>query len=248
MLEKEFYRIPIAFEMAISNPLGLANDLTGLRALVESSAPGLTIWETLKYKGTPYVKVTASIGEGDDNLPRKLTVFYTTTNDVFTVTLNQSLLEKAIDRRVKGKKAKKNTEPMAGQKWLGQNCGGAANKRVLELLKPLIRAEVNGEMRRAAWASIPILNTWKAMFPNEDPVAVHQRLFGTILACPGGGTYVWNQADGTMESTVYGHPGQMKEGPGLLRPPLDRLTMANFGLTFENDGLRASVVLGRKGK
>lgn len=248
MLEKEFYRIPIVFEMAISNPLGLASVLTGLRALVESSAPGLTIWETLKYKGTPYVKVTASIGEGDDNLPRKLTVFYTTTNDVFTVTLNQTLLEKAIDRRTKGKKAKASAEPMAQQKWLGQHCGGAANKRVLELLEPLIRAEVNHEMRRASWASIPILNTWKAMFPKEDPVAVHQRLFGTILSCPGGGTYVWNQADGTMESTVYGHPGQTKEGPGLLRPPLDRLTTANFGLTFENDGLRASMVLGRKAK
>lgn len=245
-LEKEFARIPIVLEMAISNPLGLASVLTSVRALVESSAPGLTVWENFKYKGSTYVRVTASLNGPDDPEQRKVSVYYCAANNVFTLTLSEDLLKKAIDRRSKGKSSKKAAEGMGGMKWLGENCGGAATRRVLELLEPLFREEYNREMRRAAWTAIPVLNEWKALFPDQDPVMVHERLFGTKLVCPGGGLYVWNQAEGTMESSVYGHPGQQKDGPGLLRAPLDRLSTVNFGLKFENAGLRAIVSLGRK--
>ena len=53
------------------------------------------------------------------------------------------------------------------------------------------------------------------MFPDQDPVKVHERLWHTTLVCPGGGKYVWNDQWKTMESTVYGHPGQPKEGPEM---------------------------------
>ena len=41
-----------------------------------------------------------------------------------------------------------------------------------------------------------------------------------------------------MESTVYGHPGQPKIGP-TAPPELLNFRFANFGITFENQGLRA---------
>ena len=45
-----------------------------------------------------------------------------------------------------------------------------------------------------------------------------------------------------MESTVFGHPGQPKTGPATL-PGLSRFKAANFGLTFEDQGLRARMEL-----
>jgi len=47
-----------------------------------------------------------------------------------------------------------------------------------------------------------------------------------------------------MESTVYGHPGEPKPGPGVPPALLD-FARGAFGLTFENQGLRARVSLER---
>ena len=63
------------------------------------------------------------------------------------------------------------------------------------------------------WDNLPILNEWKRNIPDRDPVEVHRRLWDVELVCPGGGKYVWNEKYGTMESTVYGHPGEPKQGP-----------------------------------
>ena len=55
---------------------------------------------------------------------------------------------------------------------------------------------------------------------------------------PGGGKYSWNEKFKTYESSVFGHPGKPsmpKKGIGLLGP----FGSIDFGITFENDGLRA---------
>ncbi len=48
-----------------------------------------------------------------------------------------------------------------------------------------------------------------------------------------------------MESTVYGHPGEPRTGASLPAA-LRAITRGNFGLTFEENGLRANVELERK--
>ena len=50
-----------------------------------------------------------------------------------------------------------------------------------------------------------------------------------------------------MESTVYGHPGEPKEGPPAP-PVLSGFACGDFGLTLENQGLRARVELHRPAK
>jgi hypothetical protein len=50
-----------------------------------------------------------------------------------------------------------------------------------------------------------------------------------------------------MASTVYGHPGEPKEGP-LAPPMLSSFSAGSFGLTFENQGLRARAALKRPAK
>jgi hypothetical protein len=78
----------------------------------------------------------------------------------------------------------------------------------------------------------------------EAPAAVYERISGTRLVCPGGGRYVRNDAWRSMESTAFGHPGEPKEGPPDLLP-FAGWASGSFGLTFEDDGLRAACELRR---
>jgi hypothetical protein len=49
-----------------------------------------------------------------------------------------------------------------------------------------------------------------------------------------------------MESTTVGHPGAPRKVPALVSPALTQFRSADFGLTFENAGLRARGVLHRE--
>ena len=65
----------------------------------------------------------------------------------------------------------------------------------------------------------------------------HLKVWQTELQCPGGGKYRWSEKFETYESSVFGHPGKPRmpqNGIGLLSP----FGQVDFGLTFENDGLR----------
>ena len=83
--------------------------------------------------------------------------------------------------------------------------------------------------------------------PDRDPVELHEQLWHIHLVCPGGGDYRWNDEWHTMESTVYGHPGEPKAGPSLPVSLLD-IARGNFGITFQENGLRARVELTRAAK
>ncbi len=100
-------------------------------------------------------------------------------------------------------------------------------------------------MQIRAWSNLPILNEWKRLYPDCDPVELHERVWNIRLICPGGGRYVWNDKYQTMESTVYGHPGEPKKGP-LAAVALQQFSSGDFGLAFENQGLRARVSLEKK--
>ena len=127
--------------------------------------------------------------------------------------------------------------------WLGSNVALRVDRRVWELLSRLHRDDYQRTMQSRAWSNLPILNEWKRHYPDQDPVAIHQRVWKIGLLCPGGGRYVWNEKFQTMESTVYGHPGEPKLGPAAP-PALMDFARGAFGLTFENQGLRARAVVG----
>jgi hypothetical protein len=116
---------------------------------------------------------------------------------------------------------------------------------VIEVFEEVFgRREYQQLLQARAWSNIAILNEWKRLYADRDPVAVHQQVWQTTLVCPGGGKYVWNEEYQTMESTVYGHPAQPKTGPALPQA-LQNVRWLDFGLTFENRGLRANVEIGR---
>ncbi len=154
------------------------------------------------------------------------------------------MLQRAIDRHFARQEAVKEGKPLAapGRPWLGTNVGLQVDRKAVDVASAAARSEYLHAMQARAWDNLPILNQWKHRYGDRDPVAVHKEVWGVELVCPGGGQYVWNPTWRTMESTVYGHPGEPKIGPPLPAV-LAAFATANFGLTFEDQGLRAQVTL-----
>jgi hypothetical protein len=255
------HRLPVAVTAEVQDPLKLALFLTGLRNLIEQTAPGMVSWTTHKYHDQPYVKMAASLA-GIAPVQRKLEINYAATPKRLIVTLNEALLKRALDRMATAKEKGNSsgggksgipTSENSGAasalpySWLGTSMGLHVDRRVIEILqRTFVGGEYQSAMQACAWSNLPILNEWKRLDPERDPVAVHQQIWKTQLACPGGGKYVWNKEFQTMESTVYGHPGQPRLGPPLPRP-LQGVQSLDFGLSFENHGLRAQVEIRRMG-
>jgi hypothetical protein len=246
-LEKNVGRVPVAVRIEATNPLQLALFLSSGRAFIEHTSPGLTHWESLKYKDQPYVRITPAKGgaaaRGD---LENLAIYYTPLSGALVVTPSENMLKRSIDRwlaqekaRTEGKAASPEAKP-----WLGSNVALRVDRKILGVANALTRDQYRRTMQRHCWANLPILNQWKRLYPDRDPVRVHAAVWGVELVCPGGGKYVWNDKYATMESTVYGHPGQPKDGPAAP-PVLSRFAGGRFGLTFENQGLRARAELTR---
>lgn len=120
-----------------------------------------------------------------------------------------------------------------------------ADREGLAILNRLSTSDYQAQMQLRSWANLPILNEWRRRYADRDPLELYGRYWQARLECPGGGRYVWNEQWQTMESTVYGHPGQPKPGPDLV-PWLSELAGVNFGLTFELNGLRARAAIDRR--
>jgi len=246
-MEKNFHRLPVAFHAEVRNSLKLTAFLTGLRAMIESSAPGMTVWEVLSHSDQPYVKVSPSAqARADEPDMPDLAVCYAASGDSLVVTLDEGLLRRAIDRRLARRQARDEAPhvPEGEKAWLGTSMCLRVTRKVLDIAQVLVDDDYRATMRRRAWGNIPILNEWHALYPDRDPVEIHEELWQTRLVCPGGGTYEWNEAYQTMASTAYGHPGEPKDGPPWPEAVRDVLS-GNFGLTFEPQGLRARAVLER---
>ncbi|ODT98409.1 MAG: hypothetical protein ABS79_05920 [Planctomycetes bacterium SCN 63-9] len=91
--------------------------------------------------------------------------------------------------------------------------------------------------REQSWNNLPILTEWRRLFPDRDPVQMHEELWGERLICPAGGKYVWDERWQTMKSTAVGQPGEPVDGQDL-KNPLPDFRKADFGINFEDGGLR----------
>jgi hypothetical protein len=265
-LEHNFGRLPLAVQIDVSNGLKLAAFLAGVRTWIEQSSPGMVRYDTLTYRDQPYVKVSPTDRARSSGVPPgELALFYSASGNALIVTFREDLLHRALDRQIARTQAAPTGQPTDAAKpsadrgqapaavppakpraWLGSNVGLQIDQKAIEYLMNLSSGEIRDAMQLRAWGNLPILNEWKRRYPKEDPVAVHRRLWHTELVCPGGGRYEWNEQFQTMESTVYGHPGQPKAGPAAP-PVLAGFRFADFGLTFEDQGLRAAVSLERRG-
>ena len=248
LIENNVSRLPIAIRADVSDGLKLTLFLASARAFIEQTAPEMLHWESLKHNDQPYVKVTPSDSarRGIGN-PANFSLYYAASGESLMITPNEPLLKRALDRQAlrhklveQGKKSAAEARP-----WLGSSFAAQIDRNGMAMLEALSHDEYRRAMQLLAWGNLPILNEWKHRWPGQDPVDLQERLFKTRLICPGGGKYVWNEKWQTMESTVYGHPGEPKPGPAAP-PALESLNSASFGLDFEeHDGLRARVRLDR---
>ena len=260
--EDNLHRLPVAFTAEVSNGLKLTLFLSGIRAFIQQTAPGMVEWESFEHNGQHYVKITPTETSRPalHSAASKLAIHYAATPGMLVVTLNEDLLKRALDRQAARKKEAqaKDAKPASGapatdaipagdppRPWLGKSMAFQIDRKVLELFEEVFgRRAYQGLMQSRAWSNIAILNEWQRLYPDHDPLAVHQQVWQTALVCPGGGKYVWNPEFQTMESTVYGHPGQPKTGPAFPQP-LVNVQWLDFGLTFENRGLRAQAEIRR---
>jgi hypothetical protein len=242
-------QLPVAIQFEVTNGLKLTAFLTALRAFVEQTAPGMTHWENAAHKDLAYVKVVPTDQAGNFGLAEKPAVYYYASGDALVVSSNEAMLKRAIDRQIARREAKaKGQEPPAvAHPWQGESVALHLDRKLLALLgaaEDFIGGNYQSKMQASAWGNLPILNEWKRRFPDLDPLLVYARFAQANLVCPGDGKYIWNDKWQTMESTVYGHPGEPKEGPPLP-PVLDSIRSADLGLTFEQNGLRAKAALER---
>ena len=241
-------RLPLGIHLAVRDPVKLTLFLTALRAFAQQTAPEMTVWESLTYRDEPYVKVGPS-ERARGELPGdagRLQLYYAPSASGLIATFNEKLLQRALDRKIERREAKKAGQPpaSAAPPWLGTSVGFQFDQKLLTLLDELGRDTFRQAMQVRSWGSLPILNEWHRRYPEHDSVKLHEEFWQTRLVCPGGGEYVWNDEWQTMESTVYGHPGQPKSGPENPLP-LSDIQAGNFGLTFEKQGLRARAAVER---
>lgn len=226
--------LPLALSIAVRSPLQLAAFLAAARSFLEQVAPGIVQYRTVSYRGKGYVHVRAS--EGED-----LGLWYAALPDELLLSLSEAVVRRAIDRRVDAS----GDEARQGEAWLGRQVALRVDARGIELLRRLSRGDLVARAEAESWSSLFILNEWLRLFPGEDPVSVHERLFGARPVCPGGEGYAVDAATGLVRSTTYGRPGGRQEA-APLPGPLTRLRAVDAGLSFENDGLRARVRLTRE--
>jgi hypothetical protein len=227
--------IPLAIEVAVRNPLKLALFMTSLRAFADGTAPGMTEWKERVVGERRFVQV-GSPGFGDE-----FALFYATTPSALILSLHEPTLLAAMEREERRRAG----EAPPPSPWTGAHAGLALSGRGIEVLETLFQSEAVERLRRQSWRNLPILNEWKRLYPERDPSALHARLFHEDLTCPGGGSYIWNEAWHTMESSVFGHPGEPKTG--ARRPAgWDDLAAARFALEFEAEGLRVRAELERE--
>ena len=241
-MEQSFYKLPLALHVEVQDPLKLAAFLTSLRAMADGAAPGMVRWETKTWHEQPYVQIVPTEATG---APGGMSVSYAALPDAFVLSLREDLVQRAIDRRADRKQGK--ADPARDRPWLGSSAGCRIERDAVELLTRSWSGAAGDELQRAAWAALPILNEWRRRFPGQDPVAVHERLFGSRLGTPAGGTFAWNEAVQSMETSDYGCPAAPKDGP-KVPAILDRFLRGEFGLSFEGEGLRARAEVERAAK
>lgn len=250
------WRLPVGFYAEASSPLKLTAFVAAVRGYIDQSAPGMAAWEPRQHGGQAYVKVGMSEqarAEARGDPMDQLAVYYAAMPRALIVSINEEVLKRAIDRELSRGKAGAGGAVAGGggarstRPWLGSSLCLRFDQAGVALAARYLSGAEEHAVRRRAWADLPILTEWKRRYPEKDPVALHRMIWGTTLLCPAGGTFEWNEEFATMASTVCGHPG----APPADDPRIDVLSVisgADFGLTFEGDGLRARAVLNRTGK
>jgi hypothetical protein len=230
--DKHDGQIPVAIAIAVRDSTKQAEFLKSLKSVLFWSD---ATTETRKYGGVKYLRVANS------GLP---SLFSLSLSDQWVITPSERIVHRVIDRDRARKEGK--ASPMSGFTWIGDSMAFSAKPEATRYLHDFMYGSNLHQLRVACWANLPILNEWHRLDASGDPAGFHEKWWGERLLCPAGGKYVWNAADGTMESSILGHPGRPKNPGAISSPFLRSLRDAQMGVTFQMDGLRARVDVRRE--
>ncbi|HKI18266.1 MAG TPA: hypothetical protein VKA15_10315, partial [Isosphaeraceae bacterium] len=249
-MRKHGMQIPLGVHVPVTDAAKLALFLNAVRFYADQSAPNLVIWQNREHHGQRYVRVA----QKDERAPgpetdSPLAIYYAPTPRGLVVSLNEQVVIRFLDRQAKQADSAKSKgiEPPAAETsrpWLGESLAARVGSAGLRVLATAGLNTYRAAISLECWNNLPILNEWHRLYPDRDPAAVHEAVWGERLVCPAGGNYVWNPKWRTMESTVLGHPGEPKPGPDTIGP-LHDVKSADFGITFQDGGLRATVEIER---
>ncbi|WP_165227710.1 hypothetical protein [Aquisphaera insulae] len=241
-------KIPAGLQIASTDGTKLALFLAAARAYLDQSAPGMLNFEVRKHGQRDYVHVGMKDGAGGGPASG-MTLYYAATPRALVISPVEKVVLRFLDR-LDAKSAGNEPKPSpTGPEpaWLGESLALKLDPAVIPILSTLGSPTILERLRLQSWANLPILNEYHRLFPDRDPLLLHETLWGTRLTCPGGGRYVWNDTWKTMESTAFGCPAapRTEQASGLATASRD-LKSLRFGLTFEDQGLRARVAIDLK--
>lgn len=230
-IENNVANIPVAVAADVENPVKLAAFIVALRAWIEQAVPKMTSWQALAYKEQAYTKVVV---RSDPNTGPMPAVFYAVLHGQLVISPSESLIQRAIDRSLLKKK------PDSKNVWAGQNIAVRISEKGWDVMELLAGQSYARFLQRQSWENLPILTEWHARKGKLTESEFHNRFWYPALTSPAGTEYAWNERWNTMQSTLFGHPGDPKI-PAAVRTPLVDVRQADIGITFEQDGLRAVV-------
>lgn len=231
---KNAHRLPLALRLDVTNGEKAGEFLKALRAYIEPFLKPYATLEDREHRGRKYVRVAATPA-GESLFVDRFALHVTNLDDAILVTFAEETVRRAIDRKLDAVSPPDGGKKVAADPLAGRNAGLEVDGRVFAWASRFGSMNAVPEAQRASWENLLILNEWKRIFPDHDPLAVHQQLWGVRLACPAGGEYRWNETLKSFESSTAGHPFQPKPLAAAPAAPLDR---ASLRLTFEEQGLR----------
>ena len=242
-IEKNLGRIPLGFNVEVRNPFKLTAFLAGLRAWIEQTAPGMTLWTSKSYKKQGYVKITPGKGLTDDLIKEgsaPIALYYVPSPRLLTISLSEEMIHRAIDRNLLNRE--ENASNIRAS-WAGNSTALQASKPITSIFDLLMGQNFINGLQRKSWKNLHVLNEWRVQLKEMDALAYHRKVWHTDLSCPGGGEYRWNQMFQTYESTVFGHPANPKAPKDFS--VLGGWKAIDLGLNFEKDGLRVQASVTR---
>ncbi|TWT79462.1 hypothetical protein CA13_08630 [Planctomycetes bacterium CA13] len=242
-MAKEF---PIGVFFPSKDSLKQAMFVAAVRGFFERSAPNLVRWDLIQYKEIEFAKATAADSTPIGNARDLPNIYYVTTPDGLTVSFNENVIRRAIDRHLQRKEnassvdidEEKSTQETAFESQLKTHISGTG----AEVLSSVNSRSGMNRMHRLSWGNIPILNYLRHRYPDREPKEVYRQLFGQTLIEPSGGQYEWDDQIQSYVSTLQGYHLDPKKGPvlGLMFNPTD---VIETSLSFQDEGLRATMQL-----
>jgi hypothetical protein len=230
--EKHDGQIPVAVAVAVRDSDKQAEFLKSLKSVLFW---GDAKTETREHAGVKYLRV------GNSGLP---SLYSLSLPDQWVITPSERIVHRVIDRHRAQKEGK--AAPLPRFTWIGDSMAVSVKPEATRYLHDFMYGSRLDQLQIACWANLPILNEWHRLNPSGDPAAFHEKWWGERILCPAGGKYVWNAADGTMESSILGHPGRSKNPGAVTSTFLRSLRDAQMGVTFQMDGLRARIDVRRE--